>query len=123
MDNFKNLTDKINFNEDDDLTKIEKLLFKYPYYQNLHAFYLKSLKNQKKYNYTHILKKTSILTLDRENLYNWLNKSINSKKNDNAKVNKGIGDIKTPARPASIYCSADEIRKKGIDSPKAPIEK
>lgn len=82
MENFKNLTDKINFNEKDDLIKIEKLLFKYPYYQNLHAFYLKSLKNQKKYNYSHILKKTSILTLDRENLYNWLSKEINSKESD-----------------------------------------
>ena len=82
MENFKNLTDKINFNEEDDLIKIEKLLFKYPYYQNLHAFYLKSLKNQKKYNYSHILKKTSILTLDRENLYNWLNEGINSKESN-----------------------------------------
>ena len=82
MENFKNLTDKINFNDEDDLIKIEKLLFKYPYYQNLHAFYLKSLKNQKKYNYSHILKKTSILTLDRENLYNWLNKGINSKESN-----------------------------------------
>ena len=112
MDNFKNLTDKINFNEDDDLTKIEKLLFKYPYYQNLHAFYLKSLKNQKKYNYTHILKKTSILTLDRENLYNWLNKSINSKKNDNAKVNN---DINSPKKTfidwISLNDKKDEINK------------
>ena len=33
---------------------------------------------------------------------------------DKAKVNKGIGDIKTPARPASIFCSADEIKKNGI---------
>ncbi len=82
MENFKNLTDKINFNDEDDLIKIEKLLFKYPYYQNLHAFYLKSLKNQKKYNYSHILKKTSILTLDRENLYNWLNEGINSKESN-----------------------------------------
>ena len=82
MENFKNLTDKINFNDEDDLIKIEKLLFKYPYYQNLYAFYLKSLKNQKKYNYSHILKKTSILTLDRENLYNWLNKGINSKESN-----------------------------------------
>ena len=112
MENFKNLTDKINFNEEDDLTKIEKLLFKYPYYQNLHAFYLKSLKNQKKYNYTHILKKTSILTLDRENLYNWLNKSINSKKNDNAKVNN---DINSPKKTfidwISLNDKKDEINK------------
>ena len=90
MKNFKNLTDKINFNEKDDLTKIEKLLFKYPYYQNLHAYYLKSLKNQKKYNYSHILKKTSILTLERENLYNWLNKNINSKKNNTPLDNTNI---------------------------------
>ena len=42
---------------------------------------------------------------------------------DKAKVNKGIGDIKTPARPASMFCSADEIKKNGIDDPKAPMEK
>ena len=90
MENFKNLTDKINFNEEDDLIKIEKLLFKYPYYQNLHAFYLKSLKNQKKYNYSNILKKTSILTLDRENLYNWLNKGINSKESNIIEDNNDI---------------------------------
>ena len=90
MENFKNLTDKINFNEKDDLIKIEKLLFKYPYYQNLHAFYLKSLKNQKKYNYSNILKKTSILTLDRKNLYNWLNKGINSKESNIIEDNNDI---------------------------------
>ena len=90
MENFKNLTDKINFNEEDDLIKIEKLLFKYPYYQNLHAFYLKSLKNQKKYNYSNILKKTSILTLDRKNLYNWLNKGINSKESNIIEDNNDI---------------------------------
>ena len=90
MENLKNLNDKINFNDEDDLAKIEKLLFKYPYYQNLHAFYLKSLKNQKKYNYSHILKKTSILTLDRKNLYNWLYKNINSKKDNIHKKNISI---------------------------------
>ena len=112
MENFKNLIDKINFNDEDDLTKIEKLLFKYPYYQNLHAFYLKSLKNQKKYNYSHILKKTSILTLDRENLYNWLNKSINSKKNEILEVNT---DINSPKKTFIDWISdndkKDEINK------------
>ncbi len=90
MENNENLNDKINFNAEDDLARIEKLLFKYPYYQNLHALYLKSLKNQKKFNYSHILKKTSILTLDRKNLYNWLYKNINSKKDNIHKKNIGI---------------------------------
>ena len=115
MENLKNLNDKINFNDEDDLAKIEKLLFKYPYYQNLHAFYLKSLKNQKKYNYSHILKKTSILTLDRENLYNWLNKSIHSKKNDILEVNTHISSPKkTFIDWISENDKKDEINKQEI---------
>lgn len=113
MENFKNLTDKINFNDEDDLIKIEKLLFKYPYYQNLHAFYLKSLKNQKKYNYSHILKKTSILTLDRENLYNWLNKGINSKESN---IVENDNDIKSSKKTFIDWITdnekKDEINKK-----------
>ena len=113
MENFKNLTDKINFNEEDDLIKIEKLLFKYPYYQNLYAFYLKSLKNQKKYNYSHILKKTSILTLDRENLYNWLNKGINSKESN---IVENDNDIKSSKKTFIDWITdnekKDEINKK-----------
>ena len=112
MENFKNLTDKINFNEEDDLIKIEKLLFKYPYYQNLYAFYLKSLKNQKKYNYSHILKKTSILTLDRENLYNWLNKGINSKESN---IIEDDNDIKSSKKTFIDWITdnekKDEINK------------
>lgn len=115
MENLKNLNDKINFNDEDDLAKIEKLLFKYPYYQNLHAFYLKSLKNQKKYNYTHILKKTSILTLDRKNLYNWLNKSIHSKKDDILEVNTHINSPKkTFIDWISENDKKDEINKQEI---------
>ena len=38
----------------------------------------------------------------------------------NANVSKGIGDINTPAKPAFIYISAEEINEKGIASPKAP---
>ena len=81
MENFKNLTDKINFNEKDDLIKIEKLLFKYPYYQNLHAFYLKSLKTKRNIIQSYF-KKNLDLNSDRENLYNWLSKEINSKESD-----------------------------------------
>ena len=105
MENLKKLTDEINFNEDDDLGKIEKLLFKYPYYQNLHALYLKSLKNQKRYNYSHILKKTAILTLDRKNLYNWLNKNINSKQNNILEDNI---EIKSPKKTFFDWISKDD---------------
>ena len=109
MKNYKNFTDKINFNEKDNLTKIENLLFKYPYFQNLHAFYLKSLKKQKKYNYSHILKKTSILTLDRKNLYNWLNKNINSKKNN---IPPDNNDIKYPKKTFIDWISDNDIKDK-----------
>jgi hypothetical protein len=37
-----------------------------------------------------------------------------------ASVSRGIGDINTPAKPALMYISAEEINEKGIASPKAP---
>jgi len=41
----------------------------------------------------------------------------------NAKVSNGIGDINTPAKPAFMYISAEEINEKGIAKPKAPSTK
>jgi hypothetical protein len=38
-------------------------------------------------------------------------------------VISGIGDIRTPAIPASILISAVEIKKNGIALPNAPITK
>ncbi len=64
------------------LIEIEKLIYKYPYCQNIYAHYLKFLKNQSKYNYEEILKKTAIITFDRKQLYNWLNDNKN-KNNEN----------------------------------------
>tara|TARA_B110000263_G_C15307124_1_gene511050 strand:+ start:2854 stop:3522 length:669 start_codon:yes stop_codon:yes gene_type:complete len=58
---------------EENLIKLEKLTYNHPYCQNIYAHYLKSLKDQKKYNYDHVLKKTSIITIDRKQLYYWLN--------------------------------------------------
>ena len=40
---------------------------------------------------------------------------------ESASVSKGIGLINTPARPASIVCSALDIRKNGMAEPSDPI--
>ena len=57
------------------LIEIERLIYKYPYCQNIYAIYLKFLKDQNKYNYDEILKKTAIITFDRRQLHSWLNEN------------------------------------------------
>ncbi|MDG2396774.1 MAG: hypothetical protein P8M03_03900 [Flavobacteriaceae bacterium] len=91
---YSKLIENFNSLNQENLEKLEKLSHKYPYCQNIYAYYLKSLKDQKKYNFDYILRKTSILTLDREQLYNWLYE-IKDKKtipvnNDNNEIEKSF---------------------------------
>jgi hypothetical protein len=65
------------------LIEIERLIFKYPYCQNIYAVYLKFLKDQNKYNYDEILKKTAIISFDRSQLHSWLNENT---KTDSKKI-------------------------------------
>ena len=50
----------------------EKITYRYPYFQSAYAHYLKSLKVQEQYNYNLILKKTAVLTPERDRLHHWL---------------------------------------------------
>ncbi len=91
---YSKLIENFNSLNQENLENLEKLSHKYPYCQNIYAYYLKSLKDQKKYNFDYILRKTSILTLDREQLYNWLYE-IKDKKtihvnNDNNEIEKSF---------------------------------
>ena len=52
--------------------ELKKILNTYPYFQSASAFYLKTLKAQKKDSYYKLLPKTAILTFDRSILRNWL---------------------------------------------------
>jgi len=68
-----------NFKSKDDnqLSDLKGLFNKYPYSQTISAYYLKSLKDQNKNNFSHILRRTAILSFDRSNLRDWINDDIN----------------------------------------------
>ena len=58
-------------NEEQRLT-LEKITYRYPYFQAAYALYLKSLKEQEQFNFDLILKKTAVISPDRNTLYEWL---------------------------------------------------
>ena len=58
--------------DDNQLSDLKGLFNKYPYSQTISAYYLKSLKDQNKNNFSHILRRTAILSFDRANLRNWI---------------------------------------------------
>lgn len=62
--------------------ELKKILNSYPYFQSASAYYLKTLKAQKKDSYRELLPKTAILTFNRSILRNWLH-------SDEIKDNKG----------------------------------
>ena len=63
--------------DDNQLSDLKILFNKYPYSQTISAYYLKSLKDQNKNNFSHILRRTAILSFDRSNLRDWINDDIN----------------------------------------------
>ena len=65
----------------------EKITYRYPYFQSAYAHYLKSLKAQEQYNFNLILKKTAILSPERNKLHFWLEEN---KTEDNKKENLRI---------------------------------
>ena len=52
--------------------ELKKILNSYPYFQSASAYYLKTLKAQKKDSYHELLPKTAILTFNRAILRSWL---------------------------------------------------
>jgi len=74
-----------NFKPKDDkqLSDLKALFNKYPYSQTISAYYLKSLKDQNKNNFSHILKRTAILSYDRANLRNWISSDIKQEEQKN----------------------------------------
>ena len=51
---------------------LKEILNTYPFFQSASAYYLKTLKVQKKESYNNLLSKTAILTNDRTILRNWI---------------------------------------------------
>ena len=87
-------SDKFNFiinnfksKDDNQLSDLKGLFNKYPFSQTISAYYLKSLKDQNKNNFSHILRRTAILSFDRANLRDWINDDI-TKENHTDKEKK-----------------------------------
>ena len=70
---YSSILENYDYKNQEHLIEIERLIYKYPYCQNIYAIYLKFLKDQNKYNYDEILKKTAIITFNRKQLHSWLN--------------------------------------------------
>ncbi len=77
-ENFTNLI--LNFDPKNSIQKkeLEKIIFKFPYFQLAHAIYLKSLKIQDPFNFDLILKKTAILSSKRKLIFNWIEENENN---------------------------------------------
>jgi len=73
----------------------EKITYRYPYFQSAYAHYLKTLKAQEQYNYDLILRKTAVLSPERETLHQWLEKDLEKEVTEPLKVirNKPVDKI------------------------------
>ena len=69
---FSSLSENYNPLDEQQRLSLEKITYRYPYFQAAYALYLKSLKEQEKFNFDLILKKTAVITPQRITLYNWL---------------------------------------------------
>jgi hypothetical protein len=61
---------------EDQRKEFEKITYRYPYFQSAYMHYLKTLKAQEQYNYDLILRKTALLSPERETLHQWLEKDL-----------------------------------------------
>ena len=68
--------------------ELKKILNSYPYFQSASAYYLKTLKAQKKDSYNELLPKTAILTFNRSILRNWLSSDELKDSQDKIKTEK-----------------------------------
>ena len=64
---------------EDQRKAFEKITYRYPYFQSAYAHYLKTLKAQEQYNFDLILRKTAVLSPERETLHQWLEKDLDKK--------------------------------------------
>ncbi len=87
---FKQLINEFDPKSEEQRKAFEKITYQYPFFQSAYAHYLKTLKEQDQYNFNLILRKTAILSPDRNKLHHWLN--AGSPKPEQREVPK----IKTP---------------------------
>ena len=69
---FSLLSENFDALNEEQASALEKITYRYPYFQTAYALYLKSLKKQEKFNFNLILKKTAVISPERSKLYEWL---------------------------------------------------
>lgn len=69
---FSKIIEEFDYMDSSKSLELKKILNSYPYFQSASAYYLKTLKAQKKDSYHELLPKTAILTYNRSILRNWL---------------------------------------------------
>ena len=69
---FSKIIEGFDYMDSSKSLELKKILNSYPYFQSASAYYLKTLKVQKKDSYHELLPKTAILTYNRSILRNWL---------------------------------------------------
>ena len=69
---FSKIIEEFDYMDSSKSLELKKILNSYPYFQSASAYYLKTLKVQKKDSYHELLPKTAILTYNRSILRNWL---------------------------------------------------
>ena len=98
---------------------LEKITYRYPYFQAVYALYLKSLKEQEKFNFDLILKKTAVISPDRNTLYEWLytdQKTQNSETLPIQEKGKTKPILETKIKEKVEKVSQDEVSEVDIKS-------
>ena len=72
MNTFSKIIEEFDSMDSSKSLELKKILNSYPYFQSASAYYLKTLKAQKRDSYNELLPKTAILTFNRSLLRNWL---------------------------------------------------
>lgn len=102
---------------------LEKITYRYPYFQAAYALYLKSLKEQEKFNFDLILKKTAVISPNRNTLYEWLNtdqKTQNSETLPIQEKGKTKPILETKIKEKVEKVSQDDVSE--VDTKSANVE-
>ena len=83
LEEFSSLSKNYDALNEEQRLDLEKITYRYPYFQAAYALYLKSLKEQEKFNFDLILKKTAVISPERNTLYHWLYKEFKVIENKN----------------------------------------
>ena len=83
LEEFSSLSKNYDALNEEQRLDLEKITYRYPYFQAAYALYLKSLKEQEKFNFDLILKKTAVISPERNTLYHWLYNEIKVIENKN----------------------------------------